>query len=241
MTRPATPNQTPDHFIDIYTHRAAEYERMIAAEDVDGNLPAALQSLTDLSSQRFLDLGTGTGRLPRLLDGICAQIVGVDLHRAMLAQNSAIRKAASGSWQLVQADMRRLPFPPAWAGVVAAGWSIGHLCAWYPRDWKAQVGRVLDEMHRLAIPGGWLVILETLGTGALEPAPPGPKLAGYYIWLEAGWGFQRRAFRTDYQFASPTEAAELTGFFFGPELAARIREQAWARLPEWTGMWVKQN
>jgi hypothetical protein len=36
------------------------------------------------------------------------------------------------------------------------------------------------------------------------------------------------------------EAVERTEFFFGPELAATIRANGWARLPEWTGVWSKK-
>ena len=36
------------------------------------------------------------------------------------------------------------------------------------------------------------------------------------------------------------EAVARTEFFFGPELAARIRANGWARLPEWTGVWSRR-
>ena len=45
-------------------------------------------------------------------------------------------------------------------------------------------------------------------------------------------GFRRQTIQTDYHFASVDEAVARTEFFFGPELAARIRELGWARLPE---------
>jgi hypothetical protein len=32
-------------------------------------------------------------------------------------------------------------------------------------------------------------------------------------------------------------AVARTEFFFGPELAEKIRANGWARLPEWTGVW----
>ena len=42
---------------------------MITAEDVDGNLLATLSSLVSFQGKRVLDLGTGTGRIPLLLNG----------------------------------------------------------------------------------------------------------------------------------------------------------------------------
>lgn len=229
-----------DHFQAIYSSRAGDYHRMIAPEDVDGELLRALEHLTPLAGTRVLDLGTGTGRLPLLLAGRAAQMVGLDLHRDMLHENSRQRGSVNGGWSLVRADMRALPFPGGWADLVTAGWAIGHLRGWYADDWQTQIGRVVREMRRAAAPGGLLVIFETLTTGSLTPAPPTPPLAEYYAWLEAEWGFQREMLRTDYQFASVDEAVARTEFFFGPELAEKIRANGWARLPEWTGLWWRR-
>lgn len=229
-----------NHFQRIYASRAADYHRMIAPEDMDGKLLSTLRAATPLTGQRILDLGTGTGRLPLLLAREAAQIIGLDLHRDMLRENAAQRELITGHWSLVQADMRALPFPSQWAEVVTAGWAIGHLRGWFANDWKVQIGRVLREMHRVAAPGGAVLIMETLTTGSLTPAPPTEGLAEYYAWLEAEWGFNRQTIQTDYQFASVEEAVERTEFFFGAEMAAKIRANGWARLPEWTGVWSKQ-
>src|SRR5215217_1532003 len=120
-----------DHFQAIYSARAREYHQMIAAEDVDGQLLPAIERVTALGGKRVLDLGTGTGRLPLLIGGQAAQLVGLDLHRDMLRQHAAQRQQRSGRWALVQGDMRRLPFRTAWADLVIAGWAIGHLRSWF--------------------------------------------------------------------------------------------------------------
>lgn len=235
-----------DHFVQIYSSRASDYHRLIAPEDVDGNLLKTIQAITPIRGQRVLDLGTGTGRLPLLLAEAARQVVGLDLHWDMLKENQRQRESAAGQWDLVNGDMRTLPFPSDWAEVVTAGWAIGHLCGWYADEWQTQIGRVLAEMHRVAarprgagMPGGTLLIMETLTTGSLTPAPPTDGLAQYYAWLERDWGFTRQIIRTDYAFANVEDAIAKTEFFFGAELTAQIQENNWAHLPEWTGVWSK--
>jgi ubiquinone/menaquinone biosynthesis C-methylase UbiE len=155
----------------------------------------------------------------------------------MLVENARQRRAAGGRWSLVQADARDLPVPSGAFDLVTAGWALGHFCSWHADDWRAQVGRALAEMRRALAPGGTLVILETLGTGAASPAPPKPVLADYYALLETEWGFARREVATDYRFDTPAAAEAATRFFFGDALADRIRAHGWSRIPEWTGVW----
>jgi len=229
-----------DHFKHIYSHKAQAYHHMITAEDVGGNLLPALERVTSFSGKTILDLGTGTGRLPLLLSDQDNILIGLDLHRAMLLENQAQREKAGGYWELAQGDMHNLPFPSRWADVVFAGWAIGHLRSWFADQWHAHISHVLDEMHRVVKPGGTLLIIETLGTGSLIPAPPTSELSEYYEYLENEWGFKHQEIRTDYVFPSIEAAVEFTEFFFGAELAKKIRRNAWSQLPEWTGVWGKR-
>jgi ubiquinone/menaquinone biosynthesis C-methylase UbiE len=137
----------------------------------------------------------------------------------------------------VQADMRHVPLGAAQFDLAIAGWSIGHLCGWYAADWQTHVGRAIIEMRRVTAPSGHCIILETLGTGSVQPNPPTEHLARYYAWLEKTWGFMRQAIATDYIFANVTQAIAYTEFFFGTELSDKIRTHNWSRLPEWTGVW----
>lgn len=75
-----------DHFQRIYNQEAEAYHRLIAAEDVDGNLLPALQAITPFKGKRVLDLGTGTGRLPLLLHEAVKFIVALDRYTAMLKE-----------------------------------------------------------------------------------------------------------------------------------------------------------
>ncbi|MCB0191705.1 MAG: class I SAM-dependent methyltransferase [Anaerolineae bacterium] len=230
---------TTDHFIDIYTTQATAYHRMIEPEDVDSHIRPAIERITSLAGKRILDLGTGSGRVPLLFGDQAARMIGLDLHAAMLAEHQRQRQQHGGTWSLVQADMRHLPLPDGWADVVIAGWAIGHLVGWHGDRWRNEVQQVVTEMQRLAAPGGTVIILETLSTGSQTPAPPTDGLAHYYHWLETTMGFTRQEIRTDYQFSTVDEAVAKTEFFFGPQLAQTIRDQGWARVPEWTGVWSK--
>ncbi len=227
------------HYAYIYKHRAADYHRLITPEDTDGNLLPALQRATPLRGKRILDLGTGTGRLPLLLRDVAARIVGVDLHWGMLQEHKIQRNRTGSHWPLLQGDIRNLPLPDNCVDVATAGWAIGHFLSWFGDDWMRQVSCVLQEMHRMVTPDGALIIIETLTTGSLSPAPPTDRLADYYAWLEREWGFIRQEIQTDYQFDSAEEAAVRSEFFFGPALSAAIRAKGWARVPEWTGVWSK--
>jgi ubiquinone/menaquinone biosynthesis C-methylase UbiE len=229
-----------NHFQNIYSYQAAEYHRMIAAEDVDGNLLPALRQVASLEGKRILDLGSGTGRIPLLLREIPCQITSLELSRPMLQEQRTQREQGGGAWNLLQGDLRNLPFHSGMFDLVLAGWAIGHFAGWYPKNWQDEIGRGLWEMLRTAAPGGAVIILETMTTGSLTPAPPNEGLAEYYRWLENSWGFHCEVIRTDYDFANVETAAAYTEFFFGPVLAADIRKNGWARVPEWTGVWSRK-
>ena len=228
-----------DHYTRIYSSQAAAYHQLISAEDVDGNLLPALQRIASLEHARLLDLGSGTGRIPLLVQPYTTRITALDLYRDMLNQQSIQRSNTDAQWPLIQADMQQLPFRSTSFDIVTAGWAIGHFLSWYGLQAYSHITRVLNEMTRVAKPGGCLIILETLTTGGLTPAPPTKKLADYYTWLENEHGFTRQEIQTDYQFASLDAAVANTEFFFGPALSQNIRANNWTRLPEWTGLWSK--
>lgn len=229
-----------NHFIQIYRHQAAAYQRLIAAEDADGHLLPALQAITPLAGNRILDLGSGTGRIPLLLRGLGCEVLAMDLHHAMLVEQKKQLKVGTRDRRLVQADLRHVPIANGWADVVTVGWAIGHFVGWFGESWHAEVDRALAAMRRAAKPGGTLIVMETLGTGVRQPAPPSEGLAAYYAYLESK-GFARREISTDYQFASMDEAAEVCGAFFGDWIVETIQREGWSRVPEFTGIWSRAN
>lgn len=236
-----------DRYGAIYRTRAADYHRLIAGEDADGNLAPALRAVAPFGGAGWLDVGSGTGRLPLLLGAEAARVVALDVHAPMLLEQRRVRRNAGAGAEpgsgaadvldLVTADARALPFAEAAFDVVTAGWALGHFCAWFGEAWPAEVGRALTEMRRVTRPGGTLILLETLGTGTSGPGAPRPDLADYYAWLEGDHGFARRVVPTDYEFPDADEAARLVRFFFGDPMADRLAAARATRLPEWTGVW----
>jgi len=227
---------------EIYAGAAEQYDALVAAEDCDRALIPAIESICALSGAAVLEVGVGTGRIARAIVGRVARLVAVDRAAAMLevARRHLARIDGAAPWELHEADARALPVSSGWADVAIAGWVFGHFRAWMPDDWQDQVSRALGEMARALRPGGALIVIETLGTGSETPAPPTPALEEYFSWLERAHGLERRAIRTDYQFADVETAATITGFFFGDAFAARVRREGWSRVPECTGLWSKR-
>jgi ubiquinone/menaquinone biosynthesis C-methylase UbiE len=186
-----------------------------------------------------LEVGMGTGRLTEILLSGGARVLGCDRAPAMLAQ--ARRRLGDGSPSaLFLADASALPLRGEVADMAVAGWVFGHFCEWHGVSWRTTLTRALAELSRVVNEGGPIVILETLGTGAEKPGPPTPELGRYYRHLEEQ-GFARQVLATDYSFADVEEAAQVCGWFFGEELASRIRARGWRRVPEWTGLWHRRR
>ena len=58
----------------------------MSGADVEGRLAAALRQLTPFSGKKWLDLGTGTGRIPAIVADHVAQLIALDRHTAMLKE-----------------------------------------------------------------------------------------------------------------------------------------------------------
>jgi ubiquinone/menaquinone biosynthesis C-methylase UbiE len=226
----------------IYARHAAEYDALVSAEDVDRHLLPAIAAVAPLAGARVLEVGAGTGRITRQLVAAGARVVGVDVSPAMLDVARAHLEAAAprDAWELHCADARALPVPNGWASLAVAGWMFGHFTLWMAEGWRAEIAAALAEMDRALVPGGALVIIETLGTGREEPEPPSPALAAYYAWLEQEQGMTRTWIRTDYVFPDVATAARTTGFFFGEAFGERVSREGWRRIPECTGVWSRR-
>jgi ubiquinone/menaquinone biosynthesis C-methylase UbiE len=222
----------------VYATQAEAYEAMIAAEDYLGNLLPALEGIRPFTNQKVVEFGAGTGRLTCLLAPHVAHIDACDSSSHMLSV--AERKLRAGgwqNWQLHVADNTQLPLPDHSAAIAIEGWSFAHAPGWFPESWQQKIEQMMNEMNRLLKPGGTFILLETLGTGFETPRPPAPHLAELYTWWAETYQLNHTWIRTDYQFSSPQEGADMTRFFFGDALADRILTDQMTILPECTGIW----
>jgi ubiquinone/menaquinone biosynthesis methyltransferase len=114
--------------------------------------------------RRALDVCCGTGDLALAMARRGAEVVGLDFSQEMLdraqskvqgpepkARDSGHPPSALRTPHFVRGDAQRLPFPDNSFDIVTVGYGLRNLAAW-------QAG--LDEMHRVAKPGGRLLVLD---------------------------------------------------------------------------------
>ena len=224
---------TDDHFQKIYAGPQTDwYDEMVSCEDVAGHFRDFIRAR--VKGLCLLDVGAGTGRVSRIASPVARQVLTTDLNLPMLRT----AKSTDPGLMIAAGDALHLPIRKGWAEVIVAGWALGHFVGWFA-DWRARIGYALDEMNRVTAPAGAQIIVETLGTGFAEPAPPTEGLAAYYALLESEYSFVRHTLRTDYRFPDVATGARLVGFFFGDELAQRLIDEDSRDLIEWTGVWVR--
>jgi len=223
----------------IYQTEGDRYEALISREDYQGNISRAIDEIINVDSLDVFDLGAGTGRLTLLLAPRVKSICAFDVSAEMLRVCRA-RLVASGlsNWQVDVADHRQLPIDDHSVDLVVSGWSVSYLAVWNQENGGAELDKWLTEMKRVLRKNGVIILLESLGTGNESPIRL-EQVESTYQWLDDN-GFQNKWIRTDYQFESLDEAVDLAGFFFGAEMAGRVREKRSVILPECTGVWWRR-
>lgn len=108
---------------------------------------------------------------------------------------------------------------------------------WHLDNWRNEVGQAMAEMVRMVRPGGTIILIETLGTGAMRPDPP--KLhTTIHDYFERERNFSSTWIRTDFRFVSRAEAIEIMEPIFGKAIIDKLIEtNQGVILPECTGIW----
>ena len=222
---------------DIYRRHRAEYDRLVNAEDHEGHLPAFLHSIADWRGKTVLEGGLGTGRVTELFIEPARRIVGCDREAHMLEAARERLARCADKLELRVADNFDLPDLAEKADLFIEGWSWGHAVVDGPGEIEPIADGLFAQVRKNLVPSGFVVLIETLGTNALSPAAPHPRLAEFYQLLKSRYGLRQTALSTDYRFATAAEAADVLGFFFGDPMRQAVRAANSAIVPEWTGVW----
>ncbi|WP_019636108.1 class I SAM-dependent methyltransferase [Paenibacillus fonticola] len=222
----------------VYLSQAEAYESMISRQP---DLSEIVRQIRPYKNLDVLDLGAGSGRLASFLAPEVKTLICTDASQPMLdiLDRKLTEQNFVRNWITLEADHRSLPVPDSSVDLVVSGWSICYLASSNHQEWDSNLDKILSELERILKPDGTIIIFETMGTGTETPDPP-EFLTSYYSLLEQKYGFQHRWVRADYKFASVEEAIEHTEFFFGEELAERIKNNRWSTLPECAGVWWKE-
>lgn len=228
----------PDH-PEIYRSQAEQYEALVSREDYLGNLLPALLKITTFNNKRVVEFGAGTGRLTTQAAPLVQSIKAYDISQHMLdLAAQKLTNSGLSNWQIQTADHRQVPAADHSADIILSGWSVCYVVVDHPHGWQAEIDKVLAEMDRVLVPGGKIILIETLGTGFEHPNAP-DHLVEYYAYLESH-GFTRTWVRTDYRFENIEIARELSRFFFGDAMLEKIvSDSRGITLPECTGIWSK--
>lgn len=227
----------------MYRNDAERYDCLVAREDWQGLVKKQLRTLVDWQGREVIEFGVGTGRVTSWYIDLVSKVRAFDNSAAMLERARMRLDNASASISLEILDNSRLPEAGLPADIVVEGWSFGHEVV-REAEGREERAKALIE-GSLALARQAVIIIESLGTGLEEPAPPGPGLALFYQLLGEA-GFTRHVISSDYRFESVDEAAEVLGSFFGQDLARQVRAKyqhstGSCIVPEWTGIWVKQR
>jgi SAM-dependent methyltransferase len=225
---------------EIYQSHADQYDELIAHEDPDGNLRAALCELLDFEGADVIEFGAGTGRLTELYAERAGSIRCFD-RSADMRRRAAVRLEAYSekmSYELMDhaaPEASRIAAPRA--DIVLEGWAFGHTVFDDGGNVAASTARLVDLCKAVTRSGGSIAFIETLGTNVDRPAPPGEILNAFYQELEGHHGFEKTVVPTPYRFPDMDTALKTMGFFFGPPMAETVRARGTTEVPEFTGIW----
>ena len=227
----------PD-YDSIFANQAEKYDRLVAAEDFQGNLLHTLTGMGLLNrEQAVADLGTGTGRVAFLVAPIVRHVYGIEPVGGMLRVAEA-KKVALGvrNVDFLPGEHKDTSLPAKSVDVIVEGWAFLRAYRCTLPDWRAEFDAIVKEMRRVLRNRGMVILIETMGSLDIWDEVPGG-VAELYRYFEKELGLRKTIIRTDYRFADAEEAVDLGTFFFGDEVGAEIRRIGSSVVPEATAIW----
>ncbi len=146
---------------DYFRFSAAQWDQIRRLHVEENNVEQVVDSIfKEDSVSKFLDVGTGTGRMLELAGTHAEKVVGIDLSREMLAVARVnIEKTGLKNYSIRQGDMYRLKFPDDEYDVV---------CIHQVLHFANEPSRAIAESARVLRPGGRLIIVDFLAHKMLE-------------------------------------------------------------------------
>ena len=130
-----------------YDQIASTYDQRFAVSRQGGIAAALLALVQDLSAERVLEVGCGTGRWLADLQPVVHQSAGLDLSAGMLQQ----ARKREVQFRLVQGRAEQLPFPGATFDLLYCVNALHHFS--YPRTFISEARRLLRPDGALAVVG----------------------------------------------------------------------------------------
>jgi SAM-dependent methyltransferase len=150
----ADPAPTYDRVAPAYADR---FRHELNGKPFDRELLSRFAAATSNSACPVCDLGCGPGHLGAYLAGLAVDVIGIDLSAGMVAQ----ARHDYPTLTFAQDDMTSLSLPDESLAAIVCFYALIHI----PR---AQVPRTLQEMHRVLVAGGALLLAVHGGEGTMH-------------------------------------------------------------------------
>ena len=146
---------------NYFRFNAAQWDQLRRLHVEDQKVEKIIDSLFKKEPiSKFLDLGTGTGRMLELVGTHAGKVVGIDLSREMLVVARVnMEKTGLKNYSIRQGDMYQLKIPDDEYDVV---------CIHQVLHFAAEPNKAIAESTRVLQPGGRLIIVDFLAHKMLE-------------------------------------------------------------------------
>ena len=225
---------------EIYDSYADDYDRLVRYEDYKENLKKFLLKEIDWKDKIVFEAGIGTGRITEMYIHLAKQVIGADRAEHMLEKAERNLHSFPQKIQFVKMENDKLVFERDDFDIFIEGWSFGHTYLDDPKKTRFWLNRLFERLKITMKSGGTVIFIETLGTCVDAPGDSIEVLNQFYSMIENDFGFLRKTLQTDYKFTDLDDTEIITGFFFGDEMAQKVRKLGSPIVKEYTGIWIKK-
>lgn len=226
--------------MEIYKNYSTNYDELIQAEDYNKELEKYLHENIYWNDKIVYEAGIGTGRVTKIFINKVKHVYGFDREQNMLnkcKENLINYKNLS----LGLCENTELKIISETADIFIEGWSFGHTIIENKDNYQSVFKGIFNQIIKILKGTGQIIIIESCGTNVSEPRIKSPVLEEYYKFLEEKYNFKKTIISTDYRFKNCDEASRIMGFFFGREMSDEILQAGNNIIPEFTGIWLKDN